>query len=59
VVPPVSEDEAGFCYPRFSPERPSGYYLAKGVEKFGSWIPPEGFRYNREPSVPIEKLTKR
>jgi uncharacterized Fe-S center protein len=57
-VPPVSEDEAAFCYPRFSPEHPSGYYLAKGVEKFGTWLPPGGFKYNSEPSVSYEELAK-
>jgi len=58
-VPPIDDDEAKFCYPRFSPERPSGYYLAKGVEKFGTWLPPGGFRYNGEPSVPYAELAKR
>jgi uncharacterized Fe-S center protein len=59
VQPPVSDDEAAFCYPRFSPEKPSGWYLAKAVEKFGSWIPEDGFRYNREPSIPYSELEKR
>jgi uncharacterized Fe-S center protein len=59
VVPPVSDEETKFVYPRFSPERPSGYYLAKGVKKFGTWLPPGGFKYNREPSVPFNELTKR
>jgi hypothetical protein len=59
VKPAVSDDEAAFCFPAFSPEKPSGWYLAKGVEKFGSWIPEGGFKYNREPSVPYDVLTKR
>jgi len=59
VLPPVSDDEARFCFPRFSPERTSGYYLAKGVKKFGSWLPPSGFKYNQEPSVPLKELNKR
>ena len=59
VVPPVSDEETKFVYPRFSPERPSGYYLAKGVKKFGTWLPEGGFKYNSEPSVPFEELTKR
>ena len=59
ILPPVSDDEAAFCFPRFSPERPVGHYLAKGVEKFGTWLPEGGYRYNREPSVPFDELTKR
>ncbi len=59
VAPPVSDEETKFLYPRFSPEHPSGYYLAKGVEKFGTWLPPGGFKYNSEPSVPYDELTKR
>jgi len=59
VQPPVSDDEAAFCYPHFSPERPSGYYLGKGVEKFGGWVPEGGFRYNMEPSIPYSELEKR
>lgn len=59
VVPPVSDEETKFVHPRFSPERPSGYYLAKGVKKFGTWLPEGGFMYNSEPSVPFEELTKR
>jgi hypothetical protein len=59
VLPPVSDDEAAFSHPLFSPERPSGYYLAKGVKKFGSWHPPDGFKYNQEPSIPYDELTKR
>jgi uncharacterized Fe-S center protein len=59
VVPPVSDEETKFVYPRFSPERPSGYYLAKGIKKFGTWLPEGGFKYNSEPSVPFEELTKR
>jgi len=59
IQPPVSDDEAAFCYPAFSPERPSGYYLAKGVAKFGTWIPEGGFKYNKTPSIPYDDLTKR
>jgi len=59
VAPPVSDEEARFCFPRFSPERPSGYYLVKGIEKFGSWLPPGGFKYNTRPAVPFEELTRR
>jgi uncharacterized Fe-S center protein len=59
VIPPVSDDEAAFCHPMFSPERPSGYYLAKGLEKFGSWTPPGGFKFNAKPSMTIEQLSKR
>lgn len=59
VMPAVSDDEAAFCYPAFSPERPSGHYLAKGVEKFGSWIPETGFRYNAHPSISYEELSRR
>jgi len=59
IQPPVSDDEAAFCYPAFSPERPSGYYLAKGVAKFGTWIPEGGFKYNKAPSIPFNDLTKR
>ncbi len=59
IEPPVSEDEAAYCFPAFSPEHPSGYYLAKGVAKFGTWIPDGGFKYNREPSVAFEALSKR
>lgn len=59
VLPPVSDDEAAFSHPLFSPERPSGYYLAKGIKKFGSWHPPDGYKYNQEPSVPYEELTER
>ena len=59
IEPPVSDDEAAYCFPAFSPEHPSGYYLAKGVAKFGTWIPDGGFKYNREPSVAFEALSKR
>lgn len=59
VIPPVSDNEADFCHPIFSPERPSGYYLAKGMEKFGSWTPPGGFKYRAKPSMTIEQLSKR
>lgn len=43
VLPPVSDIEADYCFPRFSPERPIGHYLAKGVKKFGTWIPEGGY----------------
>ena len=59
VLPPVSDIDSDYCFPRFSPERPIGYYLAKGVKKFGTWIPEGGYKYNKEPSVPFEELTKR
>jgi len=59
VVPPVSDEEARFCHPMFSPETPSGHYLAKGLEKFGSWTPPGGFKYNMTPAVPYEELASR
>ena len=59
IEPPVSDDEAAYCFPAFSPERPSGYYLAKGVAKFGTWIPEGGFKYNKAPSIPFDDLTKR
>ena len=36
-----------------------GHYLTKGVKKFGTWIPEGGYKYNKEPSVPFEELTKR
>ncbi len=41
---PVSEDEASFAHPLFSPETPSSYYLAERLRKFGSWTPPGGFK---------------
>lgn len=59
VEPLVSEDEAAFAHPLFSPETPSGYYLAKGLRKFGSWTPPGGFKYRDEPKVSIEELSRR
>ena len=59
VEPLVSEDEAAFAHPLFSPETPSGYYLAKGLRKFGSWTPPGGFKYRDKPKVSIEELSKR
>ena len=59
IEPPVSDDEDAYCFPAFSPERPSGYYLAKGVAKFGTWIPDGGFNYNKAPSIPFDDLTKR
>jgi hypothetical protein len=59
VTPPTSEDESAFCHPTFSPKRPSGYYLAKGLEKFGTWTPSGGFKYRKTPSISIEELSKR
>ena len=59
VAPPVSDEESRFCHPMFSPETPSGHYLGKGLEKFGSWLPPGGFKYSRAPAVPYEELTGR
>jgi uncharacterized Fe-S center protein len=59
IEPPVSDDEAAYCFPAFSPKRPSGYYLAKGVAKFGTWIPEGGFKYNKAPSILFTDLTKR
>jgi hypothetical protein len=58
-MPPVSDNEEAFCFPYFTPEKPSGYYLAKGVEKFSSWLPAEGFKYNSMPSIPYEELAKK
>jgi hypothetical protein len=55
----VSDDEASYCFPFFNPQHPSGYYLAKGVAKFGTWIPEGGFKYNRSPTIPYNELTKR
>jgi uncharacterized Fe-S center protein len=59
IEPPVSDDEAAFCFPAFSPERPSGYYLGKGVAKFGTWIPEGGFKYNKAPLKSFETLSSR
>jgi hypothetical protein len=59
VMPPVSDNEEAFCFPHFTPEKPSGYYLSKGVEKFSSWLPAEGFKYNSTPSIPYEELAKK
>jgi len=59
VTPPVSDNEAAFAHHLFCPETPSGYYLAKGMEKFGGWTPPGGFKYRKKPSVSIEQLSKR
>jgi hypothetical protein len=59
IEPPVSDDEAAYCFPAFSPERPSGYYLAKGVAKFGTWIPDGGFKYNKAPSKSFKGLSER
>jgi hypothetical protein len=58
-MPPVSDDDAKFCYPKFSPERPSGRYLAKGFERIESILPEGGFKYNSKPSIPLEELTSR
>lgn len=59
IMPPVSDEEEKFCFPRFDKSHPAGRYLAKGVAKFGSWLPPEGFRYNDKPTIPLEELIKR
>jgi uncharacterized Fe-S center protein len=59
VTPPVSSDEAAFAHPLFGPETPSGQYLARGMERFGGWTPPGGFKYNKKPTLPIEQLSKR
>ena len=59
IEPPVSEDEAAFVHPMFSPERTSGYYLSKGMKKFGTWTPPGGYKYHDEPKVSLEELSKR
>ena len=59
VTPPASDNEAAFAHPMFSPETPSGHYLAKGMERFGGWTPPGGFKYNKKPTLPIEELGKR
>ena len=59
IEPSLSEDEAAFCYPAFTPEHPSGWYLAKGVAKFGSWVPKGGFDYNKKPLVSFKELSKR
>jgi uncharacterized Fe-S center protein len=59
VISPVSENESAFCHPMFSPERPSGYYLSKGLEKFNTWTPTGGFKYRNTPSISVEELSKR
>ncbi len=59
VESPISDDEASYCFPFFNPEHPSGYYLAKGVAKFRTWIPEGGFKYNQSPTIPYDELTKR
>lgn len=59
VVTPVSDNEEKFCHPMFSPECPSGHYLAKGLKKFKSWLPSGGFKYNVRPEVPYEDLRHR
>lgn len=59
VEPNVSEDEAAFSHPLLKPKTPSGYYLSKGMRKFGSWTPPGGFKYREKPSVPLTELSKR
>jgi uncharacterized Fe-S center protein len=59
IEPPVSDDEAAFCHPMFTPETPSGHYLAKAMKKIGTWVPPGGYKYKDEPSVPIKELSKR
>ncbi|MCW4014019.1 MAG: DUF362 domain-containing protein [Candidatus Bathyarchaeota archaeon] len=59
IEPAVSEDESEFAHPMFSPEKTSGYYLSKGMKKFGSWTPPGGYKYHDKPKVSIEELSKR
>ena len=59
LEPPVSEDETAFCHPMFTQETPSGYYLAKGMKKFGTWTPPGGYKYHDEPKLSLEELSKR
>jgi uncharacterized Fe-S center protein len=59
VMPPVSDNEAAFSHPHFTPERPSGHYLGKAITKFGGWTPPGGYKYNSAPKVPLEELSKR
>jgi hypothetical protein len=59
LTPLVSEDESAFCHPWFSPEKPSSYYLAKGLKKVGTWVPPGGFNYNEKPLRTIKELSKR
>lgn len=59
VEPPVSDDDSVFAHPLFSPEKPSGYYLGRNVEKHGSWTPDGGFKYWSKPKVSIEELSVR
>ena len=59
IEPPVAEDEALFVHPMFSPEKPSGQYLAKGLKKFGTWTPPGGYKYHDQPKISIEELSER
>ena len=59
IRPEVSEDEAAFAHPSFSPERPSGYYLGKVMEKTNSWSPTGGFKYHDKPKLTIEELSNR
>jgi len=58
IVTPVSDDEEKFCHNMFSPERPSGHYLAKGL-KHESLLPSGGFKYSLRPEVPYEDLMHR
>ena len=59
IEPMVSSDEAAFAHPMFSPEKTSGYYLGKVMDKFGGWTPPGGYKYWDEPKISIEELSKR
>jgi uncharacterized Fe-S center protein len=59
IEPALSEDETAFCHPMFTPEKPSGYYLSKGIDKFGTWTPPEGYKYHQEPKFSLTELSKR
>ncbi|MGQ9680562.1 MAG: DUF362 domain-containing protein [Candidatus Bathyarchaeia archaeon] len=59
IIPPVSDEESKFCFPYFSPEKPSGYYLAKGLRKLKTLLPEGGFKYNMKPLVPLSELMER
>ena len=59
IEPSLAEDEAAFCHPLFTPEKPIGYYLSKGMKRFGTWTPPEGYKYLNEPRISLKALSKR
>ena len=59
IEPEPPENEAAFVHSLFTPEKPSGYYLGRVLEKTGSWTPPGGFKYRKEPTVPLEELRRR